>query len=883
MRKIITVGLFVSVCGPLPVLELTAQTSNVPVMSPIVGQRSGTRRIDQTKQRTDGQWVAELAPNPPDYEQPVSGATPAAAQREIDRRRYYAEAARETMIKAEELRAEGDLPSAISHYKSALEWLPDSPMTSELRAQVVDRYASASVELAEVRIADGKYDQAIVLVEEVLAPSVAPDHKGAKSLLKKLEDPNYFNPSLSPEHVRRVGQVKDALTKAMGLQALGDYDGAQREYYLALNLDPYNTGARRGLEMNEREKTRYFESAYDETRSRYLSQVMEGWATPVPMIELEGVFSGDQREILGIQDGAAVIRAKLKEIIIPGIEFQETPLEDAIEYLRQKSVELDTMEPDPSKRGVSIIIQDSASAPAPAPGAPAEGAAPASAGPSPRITLNLSNVPLVEALRYTTDLAGRKYKVEAYAVKIVPLSHVGDELITKVYRVPPNFLNLGGGGGGGGAAPADDPFAAPAEGDSASDLAPRLTATEVLMDKGITFPPGASAFFNPATSQLVVRNTQTNLELIDTFVDSIGEEVAKQIQIASKFVEVAQDDLYTFGFDWLLGPFNIGTDNIIGAGGTMGSTRVGTTPTGGAAGEFPLVPGFPIGQNPVTSALRTGDYAVTSNSIDSVISNSVSGQAVSAATRPNLAPGVFGLTGVLTDPQFQLVIRALSQKTGADILSAPSVTARSGQQASIEVIREFIYPTEYDPPELPNVVAGGAFPVTPANPTAFETRSTGVTLEVDPVIGADGFTIDLNLAPEVVEFDGFVNYGSPISAGASTTPITANRIVMPVFSTRKVTTAVTVWDGQTVVIGGLISEAVQNVEDSIPVLGGIPVVGRLFTSKTDLRQKRNLTMFVSAKLIDPAGQPIRKFERLEPDVDTVGGTPMEDVNPQLPQ
>ena len=56
----------------------------------------------------------------------------------------------------------------------------------------------------------------------------------------------------------------------------------------------------------------------------------------------------------------------------------------------------------------------------------------------------LSNIPLVEALRYTTEQAQRKVKVEAFAVKIVPLSDVGDELLTKVYRVPPNFLNLGG-------------------------------------------------------------------------------------------------------------------------------------------------------------------------------------------------------------------------------------------------------------------------------------------------------------------------------------------------------------------------------------------------------------------------------------------------------
>jgi general secretion pathway protein D len=209
-------------------------------------------------------------------------------------------------------------------------------------------------------------------------------------------------------------------------------------------------------------------------------------------------------------------------------------------------------------------------------------------------------------------------------------------------------------------------------------------------------------------------------------------------------------------------------------------------------------------------------------------------------------------------------------------MSAPSVTTRSGQRATIEVIREFIYPTEFDPPQIPQTVgattggiagvgSSGSFPVTPTTPTAFEMRPVGVRMEVDPVIGPDGYTIDLNLAPEVTDFEGFINYGSPINTssvnalGLSTTiELTPNTINQPIFSTRKVTTAVTVWDGQTVAIGGLIREDVQDVEDKVPILGDIPVLGRLFQSKAEDHFKRNLMIFVTAKLIDPSGELIRK-------------------------
>jgi general secretion pathway protein D len=277
-----------------------------------------------------------------------------------------------------------------------------------------------------------------------------------------------------------------------------------------------------------------------------------------------------------------------------------------------------------------------------------------------------------------------------------------------------------------------------------------------------------------------------------------------------------------------------------------------------------------VGQNPVTRGNRSGNAAVTPDSIDGLLA----GITATQLTLP--ASGVFALSGVFTDPQFQLVVRALSQKKGVDLMSAPSVTTRSGQRATIEVIREFIYPTEFDPPQIPQTVgattggiggvgSSGSFPVTPTTPTAFEMRPVGVRMEVDPVIGPDGYTIDLNLAPEVTEFEGFVNYGSPINTSsinalglATTIELTPNIINQPIFSTRKVTTAVTVWDGQTVAMGGLIREDVQDVEDKVPILGDIPILGRLFQSKAEDHFKRNLMIFVTAKLIDPSGEPIRK-------------------------
>src|SRR5205807_7957922 len=300
----------------------------------------------------------------------------------------------------------------------------------------------------------------------------------------------------------------------------------------------------------------------------------------------------------------------------------------------------------------------------------------------------------------------------------------------------------------------------------------------------------------------------------DALVEQASVAGPKQVEIESKFIEITQNNLKELGFDWLLGQFNIpGSHRVFGGGGTSG-TSPATNPA-----DFPFVDptGVPVGRFPVTGGNRSGNLAISANAIDALLFPSM------GAT--SIAPGIFGLSGVFTDPQFQVVVRALNQKKGVDILSAPRVTTKSGQRAVIEIVREFRYPTQFQPPQIPQTVGtlqgaagtgtgtlislggGGTTPVTPTTPTAFETRNTGVTLEVEPVVGPDGVTIDLNLVPQVVEFEGFINYGSPIFASSSSflSPITGgllssppslltpNVINQPIFSTRKVTTSVSVY------------------------------------------------------------------------------------------
>src|SRR5207245_1421587 len=247
---------------------------------------------------------------------------------------------------------------------------------------------------------------------------------------------------------------------------------------------------------------------------------------------------------------------------------------------------------------------------------------------------------------------------------------------------------------------------------------------------------------------LIVRNTQDNLDFVDALADQANASLPKQVEIESKFVEINQSNLKELGFDWLLGPFSL-NGKVFGSGGTAGNgapinaanfpfTNSNGTVTGGPGTG---IPNDGTGGGPVTAGNRSGNFAISANALDALLMPGL-GQVAGAA------PGIFGLAGVFTNPQFQVVIRALNQKKGIDLLSAPSVTTKSGQRAIIEVVREFRYPRTYTQPQVPSIsgstnnVVGGVVPVvvTPTTPQDWETRNTGVTLEVEPVVGGDGMT-----------------------------------------------------------------------------------------------------------------------------------------------
>ncbi|HWM23755.1 MAG TPA: Amuc_1098 family type IV pilus outer membrane protein [Chthoniobacterales bacterium] len=828
------------------------------------------------------------------------------AEREAARRQAAFPRGEAALARGKVAMAAGDFAAAQEEFRAAVQLLPDAVVSGKAHDEAVSGFCASGIKLAGQRIAEGKYAEAEGICREMLGDRYDPNYRPAAELLARLQQPDSFNRTSGPKFLSKVEEVKKLLSEADGYYNSGRYDLAFKKYEQVLNLDPYNMAARRGEEKINLTKTHYGEEAYNETRSRQLWQVQKSWEQPVkPYGQAIGpVTDAFARDATG----TARITHKLNTIIIPRIEFRDASVREAIEFLRQQA-EANDPAPDgrkgvdivlrlttlgrPAETGTTTTVVSSVSSATDAPTdrtdtgvppEPAENVSTSSSSPSDaRITLTLNEIPLFEALRYIASQAGLKVKIEPYAISIIPLSEQSDDLLTKEYRVPPGFIS-------GSLNPSVSALNQPAGAKTAGTgkdtqettggrlLVNREGAKEFLENQGVSFAVrGSSANFLPQTSRLIVRNTADNLELVDAIVEQANISGPKQVEIEAKFVEITQNNLKELGFDWLLGPFNLNSSGSV-------AIRGGTSGTGAIVSQADY-PFSTNGLNPITAGNRSGNLAINGNAIDSLLLGTSAGQV--------LAPGIFGVGGLLTDPQFQVVVRALNQKKGVDLLSAPRVTTKSGQRALIEIVREFRYPTQFEPPQVPQTVgsvstrsdstiialggSGSSVPVTPTTPTHFETRNTGVTLEVEPVVGPDGVTIDLNLVPQVVEFEGFINYGSPILAPSSsfldtvtggliTSPqnvITPNVINQPIFSTRKITTSVSVWDGQTVVLGGLMREDVQKTEDRTPILGDIPIVGRLFRSNAEQHIKRNLIIFVTARLVNPGGQLVNSNEEIE--------------------
>lgn len=172
-----------------------------------------------------------------------------------------------------------------------------------------------------------------------------------------------------------------------------------------------------------------------------------------------------------------------------------------------------------------------------------------------------------------------------------------------------------------------------------------------------------------------------------------------------------------------------------------------------------------------------------------------------------------------------------------------------------------------------NTFQPGTSAITPIT----QSVETGPILDVVPYVLADGYTINLALIPSDTEFGGYDSLNLPQVTGNLN--VVQLPTVLPKFTVRQLVTTVNVWDNQTVVLGGLITSSVNDTKDKIPVVGDLPLVGKLFQSQSKQTVKHNLMIFVTATIVDPAGSRVHTDDELPFAQSTVPVQPAENVRP----
>ncbi len=783
---------------------------------------------------------------------PTSGL----AERELQKRRAAVQEGQMLLLKGDEAYLAGNYKNALDAYVGASSAFPDSPTTNELRNAALDRYAQASVEHARVLARKGQIKEAKAVIDAVLAKDSAPNHAGAIAFLGELDDPIRTNPALTGEHAKDVDQVRRLLYLAEGAYDLGKFDESKQHYSAVLKVDPYNQAASRGMERIVAEKTNYYRSAYDQTRAEALMEVDRNWELPLALNPALPTIP--DAPVPSQKSSFVPLSNKLSRIIIPQFIIEEATLMDAVELLRLRAAENDVFELVPNLKGININVNLGDHLVPPAKGILEK-----------KFDLRISNVPVESILKYITEITHTSFRYDDFAVTISQNGLAGGELISRSYRVPPDFLSSLSAGVKEGAVQEDVFNTAP---DKRGLLAKRMGAQETLAKQGVSFPDGASATFNPISNSLLVINTISNHDIIEQVIDTIVQTEPVIVSVKVTMLKVEKSILEELGFDWMLNDFGLGGGS--GLGSNSGYLSGGTVGTGTIIDDFPSVPANEVPRNPITAGNRSGDGAFSSFNLDQLL-DAGGGREVENFDR---APGIIGVNGAVNNTTIQMLMRGLDQKKGTDILATPAITTRSGQAASITIVKEFIYPAEYEPPEIPQSIssfnnasvdnngnpigtssAPASIPVIPSTPTSFETHDTGVFLEVLPTADENRQYIDVALKPVMTDFDGFVNYGTPINVvvNGESVVLNENSILQPVFSVKKIDTSMVIADGATIVVGGLLKESVVNVNDKTPILGDLPLVGRLFETKGIKHNSIAILFFVNVELVDPTGRPYR--------------------------
>jgi len=735
------------------------------------------------------------------------------------KRKEVAKAAEETVKLGKELASQMKFEEAATEFAKALENFDKiggdyvELKKEQLKAYLESfriKWANTLMDKAYKVFSERNYDVAVIKAREAQGVEQLPKSRKDKiqdfiDLCERRMDSVAFTEKtaleykdVDPDNTTRNNEMHIAMKNAETLLVNGRYVQARDALEKILVRDPYNFKATEKLKKLYKRLTEIGKIRRKADLYERMSEVQWKWTEPVLPVPAK---RPDKAETVENKD-ASGLSEKLARLVLQEVSFTDANIQAVVKFLAQESKRVDVVD----GTGINIVL----------------GIDEAEIDNVPLVTMSLENMPMNEVIRYLCQICNLKYRIEEQVLTIGNDSI--DEMDTKFFKVRSALITR--------IAPAsasddtsesfdeEDFFDAESTFEDSSDgggtSSKRSVTSEALKgyfsDRGIQFPEGATIAYSRRSGKLTVKNSHENLRRLDTLLRALDVE-QPQVLIESKFLEVDQRDIEEMGFEWWLEPI------------------ANTSQRWNISENESLV--RPLGTN--------------KDGAESPVNADVQGRILNDMVFPALKLGEnFGNFNV------HMMLHALDLNRSTEVLSSPKVIAKNGEEATIRMVREEYYPESWTAPEL--VIINGQFSYTPPIPEFGEADDIGIRLIVTPTVSPDNHTISLALNPQVVERTGWSNYNVAYRFG----PSSGNALVkMPEKTRRDIMANVKTYDGDTLVLGGMLTENSSGTDDSFPGSQKVPLLGFLGRVQTSQHTKVNLMIFVTARIVNPDGLPIR--------------------------
>lgn len=523
------------------------------------------------------------------------------------------------------------------------------------------------------------------------------------------------------------------------------------------------------------------------------------------------------------------IRERLETEVL-SMDFTEAPLSEVLDFLRTTT-------------GINIVIDQRVYKDM--------------EEDSLKVNLNVTKLKLGAILNWILSLKGLAYKISNGVLVISTKTRVVEKPVLRLYNVrdltgklqdfPAQDINL--------AAVSNSTSTSGASGaqlvEKETDTATTITEeqlTELIkgnISKGTWDKEDRSIDTRHGT--LIIRQTETVHSQIESLLNDLRRATGLLVTIEAKFITVSDDFLEDVGVDWR----SLGGTSFDGSAKRETAPDDPTTTTNdpglkpgdiGTGNDYHLMDDVVFGTTRgVGNDRSSGLFYNYENNVQTTqrIEN-IFDQALGSADTVDNQGGLSMQMAYIDAVEMQMILKAVRKRSRSNFLTAPRLTVFNTQRANVTIVKQIAYVQDYDVEIATNA--------TIADPV-IGTVQDGVVLDVRPIISADRKYITLELQPTVATLEG----GAPderrteLASSANSGPGEV-RIQLPNITMTKIKTTVTIPDGGTILLGGLVEATRNDYMSGIPILSDLPIINFFTSRRGKYSHRENLLVLVTARI-----------------------------------